>query len=307
MKARAGRGAAGGVLSEPLPLVEGVAPSRQRLPPGPWETVFDFLNERHPGVGAAVWLARMARGEVVDETGLRLDRHSPYRAGACVFYYREPADEPAVPFEEQIVYRDARLLVADKPHFLPVVPAGRFLRETLLVRLRRKTGLAHLAPAHRIDRETAGLVLFSLDPASRGAYASLFQRREVSKVYEALAPPPAQLDFPLTRRSRIVRGEPFFRMKEVEGEPNSETRVEVAGRAGGLTLYRLLPATGRKHQLRVHLCALGVPVINDALYPEVLPAAPDDFSRPLKLLAKSLTFRDPLDGRERHFESPRKL
>jgi tRNA pseudouridine32 synthase/23S rRNA pseudouridine746 synthase len=296
-------------MKEPLPSVEGVAPSRQSLPEGGWKTVLEFLTERHPRVGADAWLARMGRGEVLDERGRRLDARSPYRAGGCVFYYREPGAETPIPFAGQVVYRDEHILVADKPHFLPVVPAGRFLRETLLVRLKRETGLEHLAPVHRIDRETAGLVLFSHDPSTRGAYASLFQRRQVSKVYEALAPALPHLDFPFTRRSRIVEGEPFFRMKEVEGEPNSETRVELLARGdnAGLTLYRLLPLTGRKHQLRLHLCALGAPVAGDRLYPEVLPEDPANFSDPLKLLARSLSFRDPLTGRARHFESGRSL
>ncbi|HEX8685506.1 MAG TPA: pseudouridine synthase [Pyrinomonadaceae bacterium] len=295
-------------MKPPLPVVEGVAPSRQTLPAGAWATVLEFLAERHAAVGADAWAARMRKGEVVDETGARLTPASPYRAGARVFYYREPADEPRVPFEARILYRDEHLLVADKPHFLPVVPAGRFLRETLLVRLKRSTGEAHLVPVHRIDRETAGVVVFSAEPSTRGAYASLFQRREVSKVYHALAPaPPAPLRFPLTRRSRVVTGEPFFRMKEAEGEPNSETRVDVLKSAGGAALYEARPVTGRKHQVRLHLAALGAPVFNDRLYPEVLPAAPEDFSAPLKLLARSVSFRDPFTGRERHFESGREL
>ena len=263
--------------------------------------------KRFPGVPDAAWLSRMRRGEVVDEAGRPLGPESAYRAGACVFYYRELEDEPPVPFAERVIYRDERLLVADKPHFLPVMPAGRFLRETLLARLRRAGAPEGLAPVHRLDRETAGVVVFSLDPSTRGAYASLFQRREVRKAYEALAPaalPP--LELPLTRRSRIVRGEPFFRMREAEGEPNAETRVESAAEAGGATLYRLTPVTGRKHQLRLHLAALGVPVLHDRLYPEVTNE-PDDFSRPLKLLARSVSFRDPLTGREHHFESAREL
>ncbi|HEX8351448.1 MAG TPA: pseudouridine synthase [Pyrinomonadaceae bacterium] len=296
-------------LRPPLPVVEGVSPSRQSLPAGDWETVLDFLAERHPCVGADVWASRMRKGGVVDEKGSRLTPASPYRAGACVFYYREPeGEEPRVPFEERVLHRDAHILVADKPHFLAVVPAGRFLRETLLVRLKRLTGAEHLAPVHRLDRETAGVVVFSLDPSTRGAYASLFQRREVSKVYEALAPSDDSLGLPVTRRSRVVAGEPFFRMREAEGEPNSETRVRLLARAGASSLYEAEALTGRKHQVRLHLAALGIPVTNDRLYPEVLPPpAPEDFSAPLKLLAKSVSFRDPLTGRERHFESGRKL
>jgi tRNA pseudouridine32 synthase/23S rRNA pseudouridine746 synthase len=295
------------VLKAPLPVVDGVAPSRQHLPPGHWRTVLEFLTERHPGVGEAAWLSRMERGEVLDDRGSRLSARSAYRAGACVFYYREPGPETSIPFEERVLHVDEHILVADKPHFLPVVPAGRFSRETLLARLKMRTGLEHLVPVHRIDRETAGLVLFSHDPATRGAYASLFQRREVEKVYEAHAPAPVGLDFPLTRRSRIVRGEPFFRMKEVEGEPNSETHIEVLEQTDDLTHYRLRPVTGRKHQLRLHLSALGAAIINDRLYPEVLPSEPEDFSRPLKLLARSLSFHDPLNGRVRRFESSMRL
>ena len=294
-------------MGRPLPTVDGVAPSRQTLPAGRWATVLDFLSERHASVGAPVWAARMREGRVVDEAGRRLSPESPYRAGACVYYYREPAEETRVPAEERILHLDEHLLVADKPHFLPVIPSGRFLRETLLVRLRRRTGAPHLAPVHRIDRETAGLVVFSVNPSTRGAYASLFQRREVLKVYEALSVGRPALDFPLTRRSRIVAGEPFFRMRETEGEPNSETRVALLMRAGAESLYEARPVTGRKHQVRLHLAALGMPVLNDRLYPEALPDAPEDFSAPLKLLARSVAFRDPLSGRELHFESEREL
>ena len=295
------------VLSSPLPSVDGVAPSRQTLPAGHWLTVLEFLSERHSSVGVETWAARMREGRVVDEAGRRLTPESPYRAGACVYYYREPGDETRVPFEERVLHVDEHILVADKPHFLAVAPAGRFLRETLLVRLKRRTGLDALAPVHRIDRETAGLVVFSVNPSTRGAYASLFQRREVSKVYEALSAGRPALDFPLTRRSRIVAGEPFFRMKETEGEPNSETRVDARGSRDGGTLYEARPLTGRKHQVRLHLAALGIPILNDRLYPDVLPDDSEDFSAPLKLLARSISFRDPLTSRERSFESDRQL
>ncbi|HVF68695.1 MAG TPA: pseudouridine synthase [Pyrinomonadaceae bacterium] len=292
---------------EPLPQVEGVGPSRRRLPAGDWETVLDFLSEEYARVGREAWRERMERGLVLDEAGRRVNVETPYRAGACVYYYREPETERAIPFDERVLHRDEHILVADKPHFLPVVPAGRYLRETLLVRLRRKTGLESLAPLHRIDRETAGLVVFSVNASTRGAYASLFQERTVEKVYEAIAGTARETGFPVVRRSRIVEGEPFFRMKEALGEPNSETRVEVLEGGRGVSLYRLRPVTGKKHQLRVHMNALGVPIINDRLYPEALPEAPDDFDAPLKLLAKSLSFRDPLTGKELRFESERRL
>lgn len=292
----------------PLPTVDGVAPSRQTLPAGRWATVLDFLSGRHASVGAAAWAARMREGRVVDEAGRRVTPESPYRAGACIYYYREPGEETRVPFGERVLHLDEHLLVADKPHFLAVAPAGRFLRETLLVRLKRGTGLDTLVPVHRIDRETAGVVVFSVNPSTRGAYATLFQRREVTKVYEALSAGRPAHGLPCTRRSRIVAGRPFFRMEEAGGEPNSETRVDLLRRpeAGG-ALYEARPLTGRKHQVRVHLAALGLPILNDRLYPEVSPDAPEDFSAPLKLLARSVSFRDPLTGRERHFESDRRL
>jgi tRNA pseudouridine32 synthase/23S rRNA pseudouridine746 synthase len=294
-------------LKAPLPIVEGVGPSCQWLPVGPWETVLEFLKERYPGVETATWLSRMAKGEVVDETGLRLNAGSRYRVGACIFYYREVEREKTVPFVESILYRDEHILVADKPHFLPVIPSGRFLQETLLVRLRKNGNPEHLVPIHRLDRETAGIVLFSLNPDTRGAYASLFEDRKVNKVYEALARNIRGLSFPLTRRSRVVAGEPFFRMKEVEGEPNSETYIDLLERMDGVARYQLSPVTGRKHQIRLHLAALGIPIVNDKLYPEMSYAERDDFSKPLKLLAKSISFRDPFTGRERFFESGGRL
>lgn len=296
-------------LKAPLPTVSGVRPSRITLPAGAWASVLDFLGERFPRVREEVWRERMSRGEVVDEAGSRLRPESPYRAGALVYYYREPEAEEPVPFEERVVYEDEHLVVVDKPHFLPVAPAGRFLRETVLVRLREKGGREHLAPVHRLDRETAGVVVFSADPRTRGAYVALFRERRVEKVYHAHAPaPPPALGLPLTRRSRIVAGEPFFRMRETDGEPNSETRVELLGPGGdGATLYRLTPTTGKKHQLRLHMAALEIPILNDRLYPEALPAGEEDYSAPLKLLARSLRFRDPVSGREHYFESGRAL
>jgi tRNA pseudouridine32 synthase/23S rRNA pseudouridine746 synthase len=295
------------ILKSPLPIVEGVGPSRQWLPEGRWETVLDFLRERFPRMEAAVWLSRMEKGQMLDEAGQRINAGSPYRVGACIFYYRELESEITIPFVESVLYQDEHILVADKPHFLPVIPSGRFLRETLLVRLRKERELEHLVPIHRIDRETAGVVLFSLNPATRGVYASLFHDRKIEKTYEAFARTLTHLKFPLTRRSRIERGVPFFRMKEVEGEANSETHIDVLEQTSDATLYQLIPITGRKHQLRLHLSALGIPIINDRLYPELSFVEDDDFSNPLKLLAKSVSFRDPLTGRTHYFESDRKL
>jgi len=290
-------------LNAPLPVIEGVGPSCQWLPAGPWKTVIDFFNEQYPHVHATTWKARMAKGQVMDETGRPVDAETAFRVGACIFYYRELENEETIPFREQVLYRDEHILVADKPHFLPVIPSGRFLHETLLVRLRKQCATEALVPIHRLDRETAGVVLFSLNRKTRGEYTSLFRNRRIRKVYEALAPTLEVSNFPTTRRSRVVQGEPFFRMKEISGDANSETHITVISTQGSLSLYQLLPLTGKKHQLRLHLAGLGIPVINDKLYPELTPSADDDFSRPLKLLAKSISFRDPLSGREHYFES----
>ena len=297
-------------LRPPLPVVEGVGPSCVTLPAGPWETVIDFLKERYPRVDLATWIARMAKGQVVDETGLRLNSGSAYRIGACVFYYRELGKEKPIPFHERVIYQDEHILVADKPHFLPVIPSGRFLQETLLTRLRKHGKHAELVPVHRLDRATAGVVLFSLNSKTRRHYTSLFQDRKIRKVYQALAPTPSDLQglrFPLTRRSRIVRGEPFFRMKETAGDPNAETCIDILEHRDSVTLYQLIPITGKKHQLRVHLSALGIPIINDTFYPFTSVQEEDDFSAPLKLLAKSISFQDPVSGQEHYFESGAEL
>ena len=291
-----------------LPMVNGVGPSCVSLPAGSWKTVMEFFSEKFPRVELTTWTLRMLKGEVVDEMGMRIDSESAYRIGARIFYYRELESENPVPFLERVIYQDEHILVADKPHFLPVTPAGRFLHETLLTRLRNKRKLKDLVPLHRLDRETAGVVLFSVNSKTRGLYTSLFKDRKIRKVYEAVAPPPSKLtSFPQTRRSRIVRGEPFFRMKEAAGEPNSETYIELLRNCDSGSLYQLIPVTGRKHQLRVHLSALGLGIINDTLYPQLSAPAENDFSRPLKLLAKSISFQDPLSGEQRYFESEGKL
>lgn len=289
--------------NEPNTPRDGVAPSRLQLPPGPWTNLLDGLCARFPAIGRECWLERFARGRVLDAQGRTLAADDAYRVGLEIRYFREVAEEPRIPFEERVLHRDAHLLVVDKPHFLPVTPSGGFVAETLLARLIRRYDEPELVPLHRLDRGTAGVMLFSRDPASRAAYQALFRERRIHKRYEALAPALPDLQFPLLRRSRLVAGEPFFRMCEVEGEPNSETRIDVIDRDGPVWRYALEPVTGRKHQLRVHLAALGAPILNDPFYPLSPQALADDYTRPLKLLARSLRFVDPLEGSERWFES----
>lgn len=289
------------------PAIAGLAASTLQLPPGSWATVLDCLCAHFPAIPRAQWLSRFERGRVLDAQHTAIAASHPYRAGLVVHYFREVEAETVIPFEEQVLHVDQHLVVADKPHFLPVTPGGGYVEQTLLTRLIRRLGNPQLVPLHRIDRGTAGLVLFSANPASRAAYQALFRGRAMHKRYEALAAPLPQLEFPLTRRSRIDTGDPFFRMQEVEGEPNCETRVEVIERGERRWRYGLAPVTGRKHQLRVHMAALGAPILNDDFYPQPTPQAPDDYANPLQLLARSLRFEDPLDGRERQFESQRSL
>ncbi|MNM17888.1 Ribosomal large subunit pseudouridine synthase A [compost metagenome] len=286
---------------------DGVAPSYLWLPEGQWSGMLAFLVERYPQISAAQWQDRMARGEVVSGDGTALGPDSAYRRGMRIFYYRELERETPIPFQEAILFQDEHLLVVDKPHFLPMTPGGRFVQETLLTRLKKKFDSTDLTPIHRLDRETAGVVIFSRQVASRGAYQSLFQRREVHKTYEALAPALAGRDFPFTYRSRMVDGDKFFLMREEEGDANSETVIDVIERRGDVNLYRLHPHTGRKHQLRVHLASLGIPIVNDAFYPVARPCKDDDMSQPLQLLARAIDFIDPLTGEARHFESRRTL
>ena len=263
---------------------------------------------------AAVLLERLQAGEIMDDQGRPQCAGSPYRGGRWLWYYREVPDEIPVPFELDILHRDARLVVVDKPHFMATTPGGRYLRHTALVRLRNELDLPHLSPIHRLDRETAGVLVFCADPAYRGRYQTLFQAREVGKEYEAVAAPPDFSVFPLVYRSRLEEMSGRFLMHEVPGEANSETRLELLSELGdGLAHLRLQPLTGRKHQLRAHLCALGMPILNDSFYPvtpyddKATARSDDDFGHPLQLLARAIEFRDPVDGRLHRYESRRTL
>jgi tRNA pseudouridine32 synthase / 23S rRNA pseudouridine746 synthase len=286
-----------------MPTREGVGPSCVALPVGPWSTIMQYLAAKFSSVSAREWHERVTSGAVLDEHGAPVGVDSPYRAHQRIYYYRSVTSEPLVPFAETVIYRDELIVVADKPHFLPVTPSGNHLQETLLVRLKRRLGIDTLAPVHRIDRETAGLVMFTIDPARRAAYQALFAQREVLKRYCCVAEAIDGTEDRRTLRSRIVPGEHFMQMREEAGDPNATTHIERLERHGSLALYRLEPVTGRRHQLRVQCAARGMPILNDLIYPALRPPGSDDFARPLQLLAKSMSFTDPVTGRARHFES----
>ncbi|MDG9685062.1 RluA family pseudouridine synthase [Streptomyces sp. DH18] len=296
----------------PLPQRHGIDAVRVRLPEDPEglrATVGEHLVARFGGAIGADRVAEMlAAGRFVGADGVAVRGDEPYAAGRCLWFHRDFAPEEPVPFSVGVLYRDERLVVADKPHFLATMPRGRHITETAVARLRRELDLPALQPAHRLDRLTAGLVLFVVRPEDRGAYQTLFRDRLVRKEYEAVAPYDPGVALPRTVRSRIVKERGVLAAREEPGEANSESRVELVGHRGGVGRYRLLPATGRTHQLRVHMNALGLPIVHDPLYPVVqAEAAADDFSRPLQLLARVLEFTDPVGGEPRRFVSGLRL
>ena len=303
--------------ASPLPMRDGVSSSRVWLPKcgilkqpgefyGHWDTVLDFLLERFPFIPEDILRERLALGGMVDQHGTPYAADTPYPEASFLFYYREIPDEPRIPFQETILFKNDHLIVVDKPHFIPVTPIGRFVKESLLSRLKHRFQIEAISPIHRLDRETAGVMLFSCDADFRGPYQNLFQNREVRKTYEAIAPN-IEREYPFIYRSNIVPSEPFFLQKEAPGEPNAETLVDRVEVKGDLARYRLKPVTGRQHQLRIHMTALGCPILNDPFYPELLANKGEDYSAPLQLLAKTLEFTDPITGEPQFFESQLRL
>lgn len=291
---------------------EGVSSSRVYLPAGRSHTnLLEFFIANFPHIEANEWQARFTEGLVMTSDGEVVAANDPYLANVYLLYFRRLNREPEIPFKETILFQDEHILVADKPHFLPVTPSGLYLHQTLLSRLKKKTGIQTLSPIHRIDRDTAGLVVFSVNPKERAQYQNLFRDRAVKKIYEAIAPYSASLqkNLPMTYRSRIEESEHFLQMQEVNGEPNTDTYIELIEQINSWARYRLSPGSGKKHQLRCHLNALNIPIKNDQIYPVLTPYQEYDLdlSKPLQLLAKEIHFNDPITKEPRAFISQMKI
>ncbi len=274
----------------------------------PYPAILDFLVERFPRIGPPIWEERIRQGKVRDEAGVAISFATPFLPQQRLFYFREVAEETPIPLMEKILFQNDELLVACKPPFLPVTPSGPYIEECLLNRLKAKTGNSDLTPLHRIDRETSGLVLFSLNRETRGLYAELFMNGQIEKSYRAVAEVsqrPKACDW--TVENRLAEAEPWFRMQEVSGEVNACSRIKLLKMKDNRALFELTPITGKKHQLRIHMAGLGFPILHDRYYPELLPKQADDLANPLQLLARSLKFVDPISGSARKFESERQL
>ncbi|AOA58500.1 pseudouridine synthase [Acinetobacter larvae] len=285
------------------PMRDGVSASQVYLPNSDATTVFEYLCQEFSHIAASEWQRRFEQQLIFDQSGRVLTQHSAYLAHTHIFYYRFLAHEAVVPFQEKILFENEHLLVVDKPHFLTVSPTGQYVQQSLLVRLKKATQNPELSPIHRLDRETAGVILFAKQARSRAAYQQLFAEALVEKQYHAIAPYRADLAFPLQLNLRMVKSEPFYTMRMVDGPQNSRTRINLIERQQDWAKYLLCPETGKQHQLRVHLNHLGIPIRNDRLYPHISHKAADDFSHPLQLLAKQIRFQDPFSGTVQQYNS----
>lgn len=287
--------------------MESIRPSSYVLPEGNWLTILDCLCERFAAITREQWLSRMERQRVFFEDGTPVTMDDQFKRGLRISYYREIPNEKEIPFYESILFMDEHLLVVDKPHFLPVSPVGEYVQQTLQARLIKALKNPELQPIHRIDRHTAGLVLFSLRKETRSAYQALFRTHAIEKTYEAIAPPMIGVSLPHTRSTRIERGDPFYLSQEVEGEINAITIIDVLSKKDDRWHYQLKPVSGKKHQLRLHMAALGAPLVNDPLYPTIRHEEADNYTRPLQLLASEVRFIDPITNDARYFKTQLRL
>jgi len=289
-------------------------PSEVTLPPQNqgWVTILDFLDHKFPRIGRKVWQSRIIDGKVHWQSGEPVTLESEFKPSKRLCYYREVQEEPRIPFEHKIIFKNDHLLVVCKPHFLPVTPGSEYVNECLLERVRRQTGITDIVPLHRLDRDTAGLVMFSINPDSRHLYYELFSQRKIKKTYLAVAHLNNELRMlseghKWNIENRLKQSKENFTMVEVEGEINSSSEIELISKKEDLGFFELTPESGKKHQLRMHMMRIGAPILNDRFYPKLLPKEAPDFENPLQLLAQKLFFNDPINQIERSFETTLKL
>ncbi|MFT4519063.1 MAG: tRNA pseudouridine32 synthase/23S rRNA pseudouridine746 synthase [Halioglobus sp.] len=267
-------------------------------------TVLEYLIVKFPYIDAHIWRQRIADGKVHCHDGSLITTQSPFQPQQRIYYYREVESEPSIPFTETILFQDQHILIAYKPHFLAVTPGGNYVNECLQNRLRRSTGIEALQALHRLDRVTAGLVIFSTNPDTRHRYHHLFETRKIRKTYQAIAKIGGGENLigqEWEIRNRIEQSEPRFLMRVTEGEANSHSVIRCLQQSTHKALFELHPVTGKTHQLRLHMAALGWPILNDKYYPELQPLSADNYCAPLQLLAKELQFIDPVTQRSRCF------
>jgi len=277
-----------------------------------WHTVLQFLCSQFPFISEAIWRQRIAAGKVYWFNGDTISADTPFMPSKRLCYYREVTAEPLIPFAHEILYQNEHIIVADKPHFLPVTPGGEYVNECLLARLQRDTGLTDIAPVHRLDRDTAGLVLFSLNAQSRAAYYQLFSAGTIYKQYQAVArltkeAATAALPQHWQIKNRIEKSTPRFINAIVPGEVNAQSDISLVAKSGELGLFELTPHSGKTHQLRLHMLSLGMPILHDNYYPELKAKQAPQFEQPLQLLAKQLRFTDPLTQQPQQFSSKQQL
>lgn len=321
------------VLPHPEELPEELAPGG-RAP----ATIADYLIARFYPNDPQIIHSRFETGEVRLDDGTVPTASSPYAPGERIRYFRELADEPELPSDMPVLYEDEHVLAIDKPHFLPTTPRGSYIAQTALTKLRVREGNPLLIPIHRLDRPTAGVLLFAKTVQARRPFQMMFQHRLVSKTYRAVAPVPADPTAAeqalsaegLRVRSHIQKVRDVLQVRQLSEtecvargvEPNTLTTARILetftpdpaeAEAWGVEpgcpwgLYDLAPHTGKTHQLRAHLNLLGAPILGDVLYPRVLPDGPDRSEHPLQLLAYTLSFEHPITGEPISLRSGRTL
>ena len=296
----------------PLPPRHGLqaawvrTPDRDPSSPAPWSTMRDWLVEKLAPTPEEVD-ELLAAGQFVDDRGRPWTGREPYRPHTFVWFHRTLRDEPEAPGELTVLYRDERIVVFDKPHFLATIPRGRHVVQSAVVKAREALGLPELSAAHRLDRGTAGVLLMTTERRWRAPYQSVFAERLATKTYRAIAPDDPRLAFPLRVESHLVKRVGTLQAETRDAPPNAFTDIDILEVRGRWARYGVVPLTGKTHQIRAHFNSLGLPLHGDQLYPEVLDEPVDDFGTPLGLLARSLTFDDPVDGTRSTFTSRRVL